>query len=240
MTIALLSLSDATEALMRNPSGILFCDTCSLLDIIRLPIRYKKLNYITSALNSISNIIQEIQQGNISFVIPTLVKDEWTEYARSIRNDVCQHIKGVDAQYTIIRTVALDQGTSLPEITFPASDLADHLYNLSAEILNSCIELIKNDECSLRATERSVSNIAPASKGESIQDCIIYEHVLEVMNRLQKQGFAGPKVFLTSNTKDYCTVSSSSPKPPVDTELKNANSILCTNWNWAINELKTT
>ena len=69
----------------------------------------------------------------------------------------------------------------------------------------------------LKAKDRAVKYIPPSSKG-GIKDCIIYEHALELLRILKLQGFTYPKIFLTSNTKDFCG-ENKRPKPPIDTEM---------------------
>lgn len=238
MTSTNLPVNDLADFLIQRKLPILICDTCALLDIIRMPFRQTELTRLISIQSAITEIFERSKQGTISLVVSPLVKDEWAANAPSVQRELENHLKKLEGQNEIIREVASGQGTSLPEIILPIREISDHQLNLSQDLLKICHGIEEDESIMLKAKDRAVKYIPPSSKG-AIKDCIIYEHALELLRILELKGFTYPKIFLTSNTKDFCG-ENRRPKSPIDTELNTVSTELCLAWDWALKELKLT
>jgi len=231
MNVTYMSIFDAANTIAYKTKPILFCDTCALLDIIRLPLREKSSSRLIATLKSISNILSMVDNKDIILVSPPPILLEWQEHASYICEELAANIDIFSAKYAIIKATAAHQGTNLPPLSISSQAIAQHYYNLSERLLCVSIILNKEDAPSLCAVDRATSCIAPARKG-TIKDCLIYEHMLKLIDELIKKGFSAKRVFITSNTNDFCD-ERNNPKPPIDDELSVRSTIFCTNWNWA-------
>jgi len=235
--MASVSIVSAAQGLSAAPVHIIVCDTCALLDIIRLPIRASTSTHLSATLSAVDAVVSMIQTGDVRLVCPSPVPDEWTKHAADKQAETERHIRNIEQEYGKVRSTAAAQGTSMPSAMFPRSQIAAYLYDKSNTLLSSSIVLQKEEEPSLRAIDRASSYIAPASKG-AIKDCLIYEHMIALFDALSNGVPIGRRVLLTSNTKDFCAPNSSRPKPPLDAELSARGVVLCTSWDWALAEIR--
>jgi len=231
-----ISIRKAAQLLVDTPRRILVCDTCALLDIIRLPLRADNASKLNAVLSAVTAIRKLVNSKQVAIVCPPPVPDEWEKHAPTWLEKTKRYIEKSESDYLKILTSAAHQGTTMPCVTFPAQHIAQHLYDLSDQLISSSIILSKENAPSLRANDRATSNIAPASKG-AIQDCLIYEHMLEFFDVLPNDSSPPARVLLTSNTADFCD-STSRPKSPMDKELTDRSIRLCTQWAWAHHELQ--
>jgi hypothetical protein len=235
MNLNSVSISEAAQSLASAPTHVLICDTCVLLDIIRLPIRASNATELSATISAVNSIEKLVRSRKVSLVCPSPVPDEWNDHAAKICLETNLHIKKIEADYSKIRVSANSKGIIMPSVSFPAQEISQYLYDLSEQILGSSIILKREDKPSLRATDRAASFTPPASKG-AIKDCLIYEHMIELFDVLTLGIPLGKRILITSNKTDFCD-DHARPKPPMDSELENRGVIMCTNWSWALREI---
>ena len=236
MSIIYTHLGDAIQKLIENASPILFCDTCALLDLIRLPLRENQPTKVNSCLDAATSILQSIQMGSISLVTPPPVYDEWNTHAQKIQSEVKKHFNDLEKNIKVAKAIAQIFNQSLPLVNFKELNLPSTLYNLGQNLIDLSIKLEKEEFLSDRILNRAALNTPPASKG-GVGDCILYVHTLSVIEKLRKQSFNKSIVFFTSNTRDFCE--GGNPKEPIKNEILALQTELVTTWNWAFKSLNT-
>lgn len=229
-------ISTAAQSISTDGSHVLVCDTCALLDIIRLPMRTSGAKGITRGLAAVIHIEELVQARQVTVVCPPPVPDEWHKNAPGTRAELERYIKEAEIAYINVRTTAAAHGHAMPATRFPVESTAKFLYELSERILDSSIVLQKEDAPSLRANSRALLCTPPASKGK-VADCLIYEHMIELFDKLTPGSPSCKRILLTSNTADFYD-GPKYPKPPIDSELSVRGALLCKNWNWALSEFQ--
>ena len=239
MTHILVTVADAVRALCRVGKPVLVSDTCALLDLIRAPIRIDNATRASAILQSASKILSlaRTTPPSLCIAIPPLVPDEWRQHHHDVFSEVERYLSKLYSMIGVVAATGISLGINTSAISFSNLGMSDRLKNLSRELLNSGIWLNSEDDVERCATKRAVSDIPPAGKGKAINDCIIYEHTLELFTRLRSNSFTEKCIFITSNTNDFCEKGSSTPREPIKLELDNISATLTTNWEWALHEL---
>ena len=235
MSITTLEIGDAVNEIINQPTPILFLDTCTLLDVIRLPFRQKNSTTAKAYFDSVRRAVKAIQDVELKVIILPLILKEFKDNLQSTKNELGRHIKELSLHLEILSSLH----SSIPdELVVP------DLFSLKTEsfLEKTCNDLIalsihvkQIDGPTLRANNRVVMNTPPSRKG-AVKDCIIYEHCLEMATMLRKNGFAEKMVFFTTNTEDFCE-NRTTAKQPIFAELTSLDIGLCLNWSWAISEV---
>lgn len=235
MSIIQLEIDDAVNEIINHPAPILFIDTCTLLDIIRLPFRQKKSTTAKAYLDSAENAIQLIKDNKLRIVILPLILKEFGDNLPGTEDELSRHVKNLSSSLEILYSLHSKSHDKLivPDLLSFKTELI--LKKICNDLLELGIHVKQNDDTTLRANNRVIMNIPPSRKG-TLKDCIIYEHCLEMAALLRNQGFNEKMVFFTSNTEDFCE-NKIKAKQPIHNELSNFNIGLCVNWTWAIHEI---
>ncbi len=241
MTPKPLTLNKAAEIIHHLNFPLLIADTCSLLDIVRVPIRADKSNIAKSILKNILTISDMATTPNQSLilVIPALVQSEWEDNIGGVCTEVKKEVKKVDRKINVFNTCVAELGldTEEPKKAFADLKLDQKLKGLSNQLLTCGIKLDRDESIQIRATNRAIRKEAPARAG-SFKDCIIYEHAIELLSILREKGFSKKCLFLTSNTKDFCLDNDKKIlKEPIKEELEKLSTGFVSNWDWAHQEL---
>jgi hypothetical protein len=230
----LLTLSEITNQINTNPAPLLLVDTCTFLDVIRVPYRENiQINMIDTTMTLISRA--KLNPPSLWLVSCDIVKAEWESNANEVCNELKMHISKY--QQSGVRLGKILE-KALPGITYYQPDLVtfsleQHLYNLSKNLLEASLKIADDDDCLVRATKRVRMNQAPASKSKSEpKDCMIIEHYLALCQGLRNSGFSKKCIFVSSNVNDY-------GKPhnihqPLDTQFNNLGIDFVTDLSWAM------
>jgi len=231
-----LSVDDAIVFVIDNQVPILFCDTCALLDLIRLPYRYDSHTQAATILRSAQSIYIATTNNIMHLILPPLVENEWNKHSNSILLESKKHFETLNHQIQVANTLTEVFGKSVDYIDYASFQLPESLYNLSENLLNISTKLVERDDIVYKASTRTITDTAPARKGKGHKDCIIYEHSLHIMQEIRSHNITQPLIFMTSNTKDFCDISGNL-KDPIASELSSLSAVLTTEWNWALHEL---
>jgi hypothetical protein len=234
MTKPPISVNDAVARLVASHHPVLFCDTCALLDIVRLPARGGEPKVAARLLAAANAILNNSTAAKIHLVLPPLVRGEWDKNLPSVEEKTKKALWSIQNGCDLVSVIQNVRGESLQSITIPSDDVVQYLCGLGVKLVDVGTELMSDDNTTLRATDRAALGVAPATKG-AIKDCLIYEHAISVMKAARQAGCSSAFVFLTSNTQDFCE--SAHPKEPIGTELTQVKAVLCTDWDWAYHEL---
>lgn len=234
MRITPISIAEVAGKIVALRRPALFLDTCALLDIIRLPARARSPRDSETLLTATLSILTKAGEGQLSLVIPPLVTSEFEKNLSNVEVEARNAVDEFRLRHGILSSIQRAAGDSVPPLGIEAETVITFLKDLTAELLASGTELTQDDEAARRALKRAVSSTPPSSKGTA-NDCVIYEHALQLMRAIRDAGHSQALVFLTSNTKDFCN--SGTAKEPIQSELAGVNACLCTTWNWAVSQL---
>jgi hypothetical protein len=193
-----ISINDFVQNhLSQNFIGILFWDTCSLLDIIRLPYRNGDIN----SLSSIIELKNMIDNGTILSVCSSLTITEWNEHEDKSIQETNKNL-GLTSTF---HKNSVDMINRVFSTTYSTTQLDDkglvaELENIAVEILNKTF-FLNTDTISDNALWRVAQKKAPASKKQEFKDCAIWETVLSLASIIQGNGVK--VVYFTVNTDDY-------------------------------------
>ena len=180
-----------------NPKNIILWDTCSLLDILRLP-------YRNGDINAFQNLIQIkalIDNNTIHSICSSLTIAEWNEHEVKVKQETQDsllltsnfHKNSVD----IINSIFTSTHTTTK---LDDKDLVNELEHIADEILVRT-QFVTTDEIANSALWRVANKKPPASKKREFKDCAIWETALAIGSGINGSG--KKIVFFTVNTDDY-------------------------------------
>lgn len=186
---------------------VIFWDTCSLLDILRLPYRNGDL----SAFNGLLKIKDLIDNDNIFSVCSSLTIAEWNEHEEKTKQDTDKnllltsnfHKNSIDIINRIFTTTH-------PTSALHDKGLVNELEDMSTQILNKTF-FLETDEIADSALWRVANKRPPASKKREFKDCAIWESVLALGSQIYSSG--KKIVYFTVNTDDYLDKSRTPHQP---------------------------
>jgi hypothetical protein len=214
-------MNDCVSLLCEIAKPVLVLDTCTLLDIVRLPLLFPKKERAGAALASIRKILAlaNNNEPSMNIVIPAPVGEEWKRNVSSVTHNVAEHLSRIDKQIGVIHAIASSFTPISPCLTYAERKIEAALRNLGEGLLNVGMALELDENLKKAATNRAMDLLPPATKG-AINDCMIYIHSFELFTRLRNGNFSARCVFMTSNTKDYCESARGPLKEPIRSELE--------------------
>jgi hypothetical protein len=225
----------AAEALLRAADlPVLFLDTCVLIDIIRATLRCLGSNFVQRAID-LHGLLTTAPPG-CSLVVASIVQTEWNNNAPPTRDEVRRHLVKIQDQaqhfHEACASLGVGLGYGLP--AYPAVNMHDRLFDLSAQLLGLAVRLDPDGGCATWAISRVLANLPPSRQGGEMKDCVIVEECLELTRQLRGNGFVRKCVFCTSNTNDY-----GPPDPILAADFIAVNLTFTTNLPWAVHEVQT-
>lgn len=180
-----------------NQKNIILWDTCSLLDILRLPYR----NGDITAFQNLVQIKALIDSNSIHSICSSLTIAEWNEHEPRVKQETQDsliltssfHKNSVDIINSIFTSTHAT--TRLDD-----KGLVNELEHIADEIL-SRTHFITTDEIANSALWRVAHKRPPASKKREFKDCAIWETALAIGSSIHGSG--NKIVFFTVNTDDY-------------------------------------
>ena len=232
-----LTLSEIKSKVLEHPVPILFPDTCSLLDLIRIPFREKDSRQAVRQLQAAQIIHENIAQKNVWVILPSLIKNEWHDNEPSTSEELGNHLTKIDRLNSIVIDILEFFNNPLPcTMKFADKNIEQMLRDISKSLLDKSIAIQSDPECEKKAYSRVIGNKPPATKGGQLKDCTIIEHIFELTKLLDLEEFEKPRVFLSSNTNDYC-INRTILKPELATEFESCKLSFSNSWEWANNQL---
>ena len=228
---------DVLESSLRTKdTPVVFSDTCSLLDILRLPSR---TGINISHLNGLCSLIDSIDRGLISSVLIYKVREEFfsneSSVATELERTINKMIQNVEKFVTTLQV--LDAGYSFQLSGIDQTNLSYLLKTKLHDFLGKSLLLDKDDIVAHKGLARAEKPEPPASHAKNeFKDCLIIEHVFETAEKLRNAGFDKKIFFVSSNSTDYGKIANL--KPPLDQEFSRLNILYINNYNWVISELK--
>ena len=230
------SKDDAIRLLDTNPKPVIFWDTCSLLDIIRLPIPDRKQS--VNKLKNVMAIRQKIESGDIISLASILTVKEFNDHVGHTQAEVKRAAHRITEEYNKYLNFVK---TANPAITSQPVDLA--AFNLEIS-LNDIVQdiavntrFIDREDLFLRNAEARVTGkIPPAKKKGEFKDCYIWSTCLAV--RQLSQRTCNPYGFMSSNVRDYAETGKTQFDVDIAAEATTANINYYAGFDIAFGKLK--
>jgi len=218
-----------------NKCGALFVDTCSLLDLIRLPYRTMKgkgnLRREIDAARAILAATQKLPVAVVLILAPP-IPDEFANHvsleSQRLSSELEKHRKMAEnIAEAQVAFGSSGQVSSLSSTTLDA--ICKDLQGLAEALVDQAVHLVKVPEFSDLAMNRVVRRMPPAGRGQEAKDCLIIEHILDCVGLTP----GATALFLSSNTKDYCDAGKRQLCPSLEAEFSAAGLAFGRNWAWA-------
>jgi len=180
-----------------NPRNILLWDTCSLLDILRLPYRNGNIN----TFQNLIRIKELIDNNTIYSVCSSLTIAEWNEHEPKVKQETESNL----LLTSDFHKNSVDIINSIFTTTHPTTKLDDkglvyELENIADEIVAKT-QFVTTDEIADSALWRVANKRPPASKKREFKDCAIGETTLAIGSGINGSG--QKTLLFTVNTNDF-------------------------------------
>ncbi|MFG6433708.1 PIN domain-containing protein [Roseateles sp. LYH14W] len=197
---------------------VLMLDTCSLLDIVREPMRHDcRLGNVKAAMA----MLAAAETGSrLTVLIAEQVSLELNDNLADVLQVAGKAMREYITQANHIDRVAMEYGAAGATST---THLVDHVARATAVLSRWVavgISVPAGPAVAQKAMDRVRHGVAPARRGkENSKDCFVIESYLETAAQLNAAGFAGRMVFGSSNTNEYLDPVSRQPPAPLDAHL---------------------
>lgn len=204
----MMSIGRIVAAISGSPAPVVFLDSCTLLDVVRAPLRNKASDVQVARLFLTS--VQKTPK-TVHLVIGSPTQTEWNEHIAKTESECANAIDCCNAVAAVCGYMGMPAPPPLPSGT---GGLPAILRQLSADLLAAAVTMDHNASAMKRAINRIIASHLPARKGGTgAKDAVIVEHAVETTAQLRAAGFGQPCVFVSSNTKDFAAPSSTNLNP---------------------------
>lgn len=199
----LVSLNDVVDLLDTANKPVLYIDTCSLLDILRLPLPGRD-NSLTD-LNALLEIRNLFTSGDAVAISSEICVKEYNDHASTyidsypIESEKIQ--KPVNMFLDFINASGI-AGSVIPKVDLKIYSLEVFFSDVVKSIVDKTSFVIVDQSLKQKAHNRTIDKVAPASKKGEYKDCIVWETFIRI--RTQQLNKSNPAFYLSSNTADYC------------------------------------
>ncbi len=202
------AIGKIVTAVAGTTAPVVFLDSCTLLDVVRAPLR-NKANEVRVARLFLTSV-QKTPKA-IHLIIGSPTATEWNDHIDKTERECANAIDCCKAVAAVCGHLAMPALAALPPGT---DDLPARLRQLSADLLAAAVTMDHNAAAMRRAIDRVIASQLPARKGGTgAKDAVIVEHAVETTAQLRAAGFGQPCVFVSSNTKDFAEPSSTNLTP---------------------------
>jgi ribosomal protein L9 len=195
-----------TSTLLLSDLPVLFVDTCSILDIVRDPSRDSaKPHEMQAAID----IVCAAEADTIHCFMAEQVAIEFEEHNLRVQEEAKQKLRKTQDQIARINKLAAVLGATKDVDLTHLDDYVSRTRSVVNRWVAQLQTINPSEDAPGRAFGRMNAKKAPAIQGkESSKDCLVYETVLEKATAIHAVNCSSPMVFVSSNTKDYCTYGS--------------------------------
>ena len=191
----MITLAQAVADLLAAPRPILFLDTCTLLDIVRAPLR----NLILAVRAGVE-LRALAATGTVRLFVQDIVPGEWTDNLPAARRDGEAGVRAFTATWQIAADLA-QPAPPLPVL--PPGTLIDELEQLSRDLLTAASELGRDHAGMSWVIDRVAAKQKPSSAKGAVKDCHILGHSLQLSALLAAAGYPNSRVLVSSNRSDF-------------------------------------
>ena len=189
---------------------VIFLDTCVLLDVVRAPLRNAAGN-VEAATELLTGATRKPPTVYLVIACPT--PTEWGAHIDEAVQECENAVNSVGAVSASCTFVGLPALGPLPA---GLATLPDRLKTLSKKLLDASIILDKDGDALSRALDRLINARRPTREGgQGGKDAAILEHAISLVDALLVGGFAGRRMFVSSNIRDFATRKTTAIHPQI-------------------------
>jgi hypothetical protein len=189
------TLAQAAADLIATPRPVLFLDTCTLLDIVRAPLRD-----LTPVVRAGVELRALAAAGAVRLYVQDIVPREWTDNLLAARRDGEAGVRAFTATWQI----AADLGQPAPPLPVIApGTVIEELERLSRDLLTAASQLDRDHAGMSWAIDRVAAKQKPSSAKGPVKDCHILGHALQLSTLLGAAGYHNSRVLVSSNRSDF-------------------------------------
>jgi hypothetical protein len=193
----MITIAQAVAMLIADPRPILFLDTCTLLDIVRAPLRD-----LTMAVRAGVELRALVTARTVRLFVQDIVHGEWADNLQAARRDGETGIRAFTATWQI----AADLGQPAPPLpVLPPGTLIDELEQLSRYLLTAADTLDRDHVGMSWAIDRVAAKQKPSSAKGTVKDCHILGHALQLSTLLEVAGYPNSRRLVSSNRSDFAS-----------------------------------
>lgn len=185
---------------------VLFIDTCSLLDIVRAPVREQVGAHDIAAVHTLLDRV-EAQPSRLTIVLNEQVQREFNEHIDEVEGETERELTKSAGRINGIlkRMTAFPAASGIPAaIDLSVQGFPNQGRLVAERIIRASLIVADDDQQKTKAFDRVNRAAPPAARGkDSMKDCVITETFLRIAGELKAAGFAQKIVFTTSNKNDY-------------------------------------
>ena len=224
------TLAQAVADLTAAPRPVLFLDTCTLLDVVRAPLRD-----LSAEVQACVDLRAMAAAGILRLYVQDIVPREWANNLLAARRDGEDGIRAFTATWQI----AADLGKPAPPLpVVPPGNLIDELEQLSHDLLQAADTLEKDFDGMSWAIERVAAKRKPSSAKGTVKDCHVLGHALRLSSMLAAAGYPGSRVLVSSNRSDFADPNAAGFHPDIDPDAAAAGLRYAARLQVAIAELR--
>ncbi len=189
------TLAQAVADLVAAPRPVLFLDTCTVLDIVRAPLRD-----LTAAVRAAGELRALAATESVRLFVQDIVPGEWADNLPAARRDGEAGVRAFIATWQI----AADLGQPAPPLpAVPPGALIDKLEQLSRDLLIAADTLDRDHAGMSWAIDRVAAKQKPSSAKGPVKDCHILGHALRLSTLLAAAGHPKWRMLVSSNRSDF-------------------------------------
>jgi hypothetical protein len=217
---------------------VIFWDTCSLLDIVRLPLPCRKQKAVT--LNNLLIIKDNIVSGNIISLSSILCINEFNNHIEQHVNELKKESLCLSEKvntFVSFINVVNTTGMPIPRTNLSEYKIENFLSQIAHDIIDNTFFVNEDNSFASFAHNRTTLKVPPAKKKGEYKDCYIWGTCLELRSNSTDRTYSYN--FISSNTTDYADKNNRN----FVTEIKNEADLneieYFSNFNVALGRLKT-
>ncbi|TXD81176.1 hypothetical protein ESY86_18550 [Subsaximicrobium wynnwilliamsii] len=181
---------------------VLFWDTCSLLDIVRLPLpdRNNKVDTLSKVIEIKDKIVSNDIISLSSELCITEFNNHIENWSKRLESESKKLSKSHNKFIGFINKVNLTSQT-ISDIDLSIYKIEELLCQITHAIISNTIFVEEDDTFKEFAHFRTMNKIPPAQKKGEYKDCYIWATCLEIRNTNTDKSY--PYYFISSNVSDY-------------------------------------
>jgi hypothetical protein len=191
----MITLAQAVADLMAASLPILILDTCTLLDIVRAPLRD-----LTATVRAGVELRTLAANGMVGLFVQDIVPGEWADNLQAARRDGEAGIRAFTATWQI----AIDLAQPAPPLpVLSPGRVIDDLEQLSRDLLTAADTLGRDHAGMSWAIDRVAAKKKPSSEKGQVKVSHILGHALRLSALLGAAGYPNWRVLVSSNWSDF-------------------------------------
>jgi hypothetical protein len=193
-------IADAVAQVLKDGGPpVLLLDTCILLDLLQRLAQDEGYQFdpVVRLVSKLSAVPVPVR-----IILPHLVPVEWQQNLSGRRDKLRQYLEAQQKRHERIDAACRATGLSLPAPGYGALSLPQALADLAQQIIDTSLQLSRDQGCVDRSLQRVIGKERPGHEGK-IKDALIFEECLEVARQLRAAPYGGRVIFVSSNHTDF-------------------------------------